>query len=77
MSTAGFASFAGAAPVLVGREREQGVLRDHLAAALTGRGGLVLITGEPGLGKTALASEAVRAAEGLSDGLVVVRRQFG
>ena len=44
-----------ATPPLVGRERELAALREHLAAALVGRGSLMLIGGEAGLGKTALA----------------------
>ena len=43
------------APTLVGREHEQAALRAALDRALAGRGSLILICGEAGIGKTALA----------------------
>ena len=46
-------------PSLVGRGRELVQLDAALERALGGRGGLILLTGEPGIGKTALAREFV------------------
>lgn len=40
---------------LVGRERELATLRERIAAAAAGAGGVVAIGGEPGIGKTVLA----------------------
>ena len=44
-------------PLLVGRAREQDILREELAAAFGGRGRLVLLGGEAGIGKTTLAQD--------------------
>ena len=49
-------------PRLVGRDQEQALLREQLAAALTGRGSLVLIDSEAGIGKTALPEALVTEA---------------
>lgn len=48
---------AGRRRVFVGRDRELGELTAGLDDALAGRGGCILITGDPGIGKTRLASE--------------------
>ena len=49
-------------PSLVGRGRELAQLDAGLERAFAGRGGLILLTGEPGIGKTALAREFVEHA---------------
>ncbi len=49
-------------PSLVGRGRELAQLHAGLERAYAGRGGLILLTGEPGIGKTALAREFVEHA---------------
>jgi hypothetical protein len=45
--------------LLIGREREQAQLRAWAADALAGRGSLVLLAGEAGVGKTTLARRAL------------------
>ncbi len=49
---------------LPGREPEQVMLRDAQDTTLAGRGSLVLIGGEAGVGKTALAEATLREAAG-------------
>lgn len=49
-------------PVLVGREEELRALRECLAALADGTGGCVVLTGEPGIGKSRLAREAAAHA---------------
>jgi class 3 adenylate cyclase/tetratricopeptide (TPR) repeat protein len=56
LGQAGRRGLAGSTP-LVGRQAELAVLHDVLRQATTGKGGVVLVAGEPGLGKTRLVSE--------------------
>jgi tetratricopeptide (TPR) repeat protein len=56
--------------VFVGRERELGALRAMLTDALEGRGLAVLLSGEPGIGKSRLADEI--ALEASRAGAMVV-----
>src|SRR4051812_37103754 len=49
-------------PILVGRAREQGMLREELASAISGHGRLVLLGGEAGIGKTSLARDLIQHA---------------
>jgi DNA-binding CsgD family transcriptional regulator len=54
----------------VGREAELAALAVDLDAAASGRGGVVLVAGEPGIGKTRLAEEL--AAHATAQGAVVL-----
>ena len=49
--------------VFVGRDAEMAMLRTKLVSTLDGTGGLVLIGGEPGVGKTTLVRQLIREAE--------------
>ena len=53
------------APLLVGRKQELALAAPLLSALARGRGGILWIEGEAGIGKTALADEIARRAMGL------------
>lgn len=57
---------------LVGRDDAQATLRAALEDARRGRGGFVVVRGEPGIGKTALVEELARSIE--KDGGAAVSR---
>jgi DNA-binding SARP family transcriptional activator len=56
------AALDGGSPVLAGRARELTELTELVADACEGRGGLVLLSGPGGIGKTRLAAELAREA---------------
>jgi adenylate cyclase len=53
------------APVLVGREAECAHITERLSAACSGKGGLVLVEGEAGIGKSHLTGAVLTIATGL------------
>ncbi|MEW6297256.1 MAG: BREX system ATP-binding domain-containing protein [Thermodesulfobacteriota bacterium] len=50
--------------IFVGREKELAILQAHLDSAASGHGRLVLLVGEPGIGKTRTAHELATRARG-------------
>ena len=51
--------------LLVGRTAEQEQIASQLAMARSGQRGLLVIRGEPGIGKTALIADAAGSAAGM------------
>ena len=51
--------------IFVGRQREMSELRASLDNAMSGNGRLVMLAGEPGIGKTRIAQELADQARAL------------
>jgi predicted ATPase/DNA-binding SARP family transcriptional activator/DNA-binding transcriptional ArsR family regulator len=60
---------------MVGRDAERAILLGHLEAAVAGRGGLILLEGEPGIGKSRLVQEIGAGAHWRNVGTIVVSAQ--
>jgi predicted ATPase len=54
--------------MLVGRRSEREVLDQLIAGGRSGRSGIVVLRGEPGIGKTALLESAIGRASMVSGG---------
>jgi DNA-binding SARP family transcriptional activator len=61
---------------LVGRERDLARLQEGLEAALSGRGRLIVVIGEAGVGKSRLAAELVAAATRRRQARVLIGRCY-
>jgi len=48
--------------MLLGRQDELSAVLEACRSAVAGRGSVLVVTGEPGIGKTALLAEAVQAS---------------
>ncbi|HEY8757800.1 MAG TPA: AAA family ATPase [Candidatus Limnocylindria bacterium] len=71
-------------PVVIGRDRELDTLEEQLVAAIAGRGRAVLVSGEAGLGKSALLRRFVERARARGTRVLIgecteieARRPFG
>lgn len=68
-------------PLLVGRDAELAVLQERLEQAAAGRGRVVFVTGEPGIGKTALCDAFIASLVRRVPGVTLMRgrslEQFG
>ena len=51
--------------MLIGRDRERAALQDLVGGLRSGKGGALVLRGEPGIGKTALLREVLGHAEGV------------